>query len=116
VLAKRTRIEGEIFISHPHWDHINALPFFGPLYVQGNQFEICGCAHGGVGMRELISAQMDGVYFPVTVREFSANLTYRDLAEARSRSQARGSRPCCSAIRATVSAIGSSMAAGRSAT
>jgi phosphoribosyl 1,2-cyclic phosphodiesterase/CheY-like chemotaxis protein len=81
VVAKRTRIEGEIFISHPHWDHINALPFFGPFYVQGNQFEICGCAHGGIGMRELISAQMDGVYFPVTVREFAANLTYRDLAE-----------------------------------
>jgi phosphoribosyl 1,2-cyclic phosphodiesterase/CheY-like chemotaxis protein len=79
--AKRTRIEGTILISHPHWDHINALPFFVPFYVQGNQFEICGPAHGDVGMAELISAQMDGVYFPVTVREFSANITYRNLAE-----------------------------------
>jgi phosphoribosyl 1,2-cyclic phosphodiesterase/CheY-like chemotaxis protein len=79
--AKRSRIEGTILISHPHWDHINALPFFVPFYVQGNQFEICGPAHGDVGMADLISAQMDGVYFPVTVREFSANITYRDLAE-----------------------------------
>jgi phosphoribosyl 1,2-cyclic phosphodiesterase/CheY-like chemotaxis protein len=81
IAAKRSRIEGTIFISHPHWDHINALPFFVPFYVPGHQFEICGCKHGDVGVRDLLSAQMDGVYFPVTVREFCASLTYRDLTE-----------------------------------
>ena len=79
--ARRTRIDGTIFISHPHWDHINALPFFAPFYTQGNRFEICGPSHGNVTMQDLISAQMDGVYFPVTVREFAASLSYRDLAE-----------------------------------
>jgi phosphoribosyl 1,2-cyclic phosphodiesterase/CheY-like chemotaxis protein len=79
--AKRSRIDGTILISHPHWDHINALPFFGPFFVQGNQFEICGASHGDITMRELISAQMDGVYFPVTVREFAASVTYRDIGE-----------------------------------
>lgn len=28
--ARRSRIDGRILISHPHWDHINALPFFTP--------------------------------------------------------------------------------------
>jgi phosphoribosyl 1,2-cyclic phosphodiesterase/ActR/RegA family two-component response regulator len=79
--AKRSRIDGTILISHPHWDHINALPFFVPFYMQGNQFEICGASHGDITMRDLISAQMDGVYFPVTVREFAASITYRDLGE-----------------------------------
>jgi phosphoribosyl 1,2-cyclic phosphodiesterase/ActR/RegA family two-component response regulator len=77
----RTRIDGRILISHPHWDHINALPFFGPFYVPGNQFEICGPSHGDVTMRDLITAQMDGVYFPITVREFAASIGYRDLSE-----------------------------------
>jgi phosphoribosyl 1,2-cyclic phosphodiesterase/ActR/RegA family two-component response regulator len=81
VAAKRSRIEGTIFISHPHWDHINALPFFAPFYGQGNQFEICGPSHGDITMQALISAQMDGVYFPITVREFAASVTYRDLSE-----------------------------------
>lgn len=79
--AKRSRVEGTIFISHPHWDHINALPFFAPFYVAGNQFEICGASHGDTTMQALISAQMDGVYFPITVREFAASVTYRDLRE-----------------------------------
>jgi phosphoribosyl 1,2-cyclic phosphodiesterase/CheY-like chemotaxis protein len=78
---KPPRLRANIMISHPHWDHINALPFFTPLYVPGNAFTIYGAAHGGVGMRELISAQMDGVYFPVTIREFGAHVEFRDLHE-----------------------------------
>ena len=79
--AKRTRIDGKILITHPHWDHINAIPFFVPFYGQGNQFEICGPAHGDITVRELVSRQMDGVFFPVTVREFAASISYRDLTE-----------------------------------
>jgi phosphoribosyl 1,2-cyclic phosphodiesterase len=82
LMAKRKRrIDGKIFISHPHWDHINAFPFFTPLYIQGNQFEILGASHGNLTMRDLISSQMEGVYFPITIREFGAHVTFRDLKE-----------------------------------
>lgn len=79
--AQRTRIEGTIFISHPHWDHINALPFFAPFYTPGNHFEICGPSHGDMTMQALIQAQMSGPFFPITVRDFAASVTYRDLGE-----------------------------------
>lgn len=75
------RISARIFISHPHWDHINALPFFVPLYLPGNAFEICGPAHGNQSLESLIGAQMDGVYFPITMQEFGATVTFRDLHE-----------------------------------
>ena len=115
--SRRNRLDGRILISHPHWDHINALPFFVPFYVQGNQFEICGASHGDITMRDLFSAQMDGVYFPITVREFSASLTYRDLSEGDVRDRRRPrARPCCSVIRATAWATASSRRAGSSAT
>lgn len=77
----RPLIGTKLFISHPHWDHINALPFFGPLYIQGNEIEICGPAHGDVTMRELISDQMGGVYFPINIKEFGAMVAFRDLME-----------------------------------
>jgi phosphoribosyl 1,2-cyclic phosphodiesterase len=81
LMAQRKRIAANIFISHPHWDHINALPFFAPLYVPGNQFDFYGAAHGSLGMRDLVAAQMNGVYFPITMREFGARLAFHDLRE-----------------------------------
>ena len=78
---KKKRINAKLFISHPHWDHINAIPFFAPLYMQGNEFEILGAKQGDITMRELISAQMDGVYFPITLTEFSARTYFRNLEE-----------------------------------
>lgn len=79
--TEQKRVTAKVFISHPHWDHINALPFFGPMYVPGNEFEVLGARHGDTTMRELISAQMDGVYFPITLREFGARVYFRDLGE-----------------------------------
>ncbi len=77
----RRNIRGRIFISHPHWDHINAIPFFAPLYRQGNEFQILGANQGDISIREIISAQMDGVYFPITLKEFAARVYFRDLEE-----------------------------------
>jgi len=75
------RISARIFISHTHWDHINTVPFFAPLYVRGNQVEIYGPYQGDLTIARAIAAQMEGVYFPVTIREFGAHLVFRDLRE-----------------------------------
>lgn len=79
--ARRTRIDAKIFLSHPHWDHIQALPFFRPLYVPGNQVEILGPSQAGKGVEDFLKEQMDGVYFPVTAQEFGARVSYRNLRE-----------------------------------
>ncbi|MBF0453412.1 MAG: response regulator [Magnetococcales bacterium] len=78
---KKGTIDAKIFISHPHWDHINALPFFVPLYLPGHEIEILGASHGTLSMRELISSQMEGVYFPIQIKEFAARVYFRDLKE-----------------------------------
>ena len=75
------RFSGRIFISHTHWDHINTVPFFAPLYVRGNQIEVFGPYQGDLTIERAISAQMESVYFPVTIREFGARLVFRDLRE-----------------------------------
>jgi phosphoribosyl 1,2-cyclic phosphodiesterase len=86
-LARRLEAEKElharIFLSHPHWDHINALPFFSPLYSSGNVIEILGPPQGSLKVRDLVAAQMDGVYFPITVQQLAAQLEFRDLGEGR---------------------------------
>jgi len=75
------RFSARIFISHTHWDHINTIPFFQPLYQRGNEIEIFGPYQGDLTIERAISAQMESVYFPVTIREFGARLVFRDLRE-----------------------------------
>lgn len=82
-LVKKNRfpLNAKIFISHPHFDHINGLPFFAPLFMKDNRFEIIGTNQGEKRIEELISNPMDGVYLPFTIKEFSAHLSFRDVSE-----------------------------------
>jgi phosphoribosyl 1,2-cyclic phosphodiesterase len=75
------RLSARVFISHTHWDHINTVPFFAPLYIRGNQIEVFGPYQGNLTIERAISAQMESVYFPVTIREFGARIMFRDLRE-----------------------------------
>ncbi len=79
--AGNSRLTADLFITHPHWDHINAFPFFTPLYIPGNAVRVRGCAQGDIGFEQLIHAQMDGTFFPITVREFGAHVTYHEIGE-----------------------------------
>ncbi len=81
VARKVQRLSARVLISHTHWDHINTIPFFGPLYVRGNQIEVFGPYQGDLTIERAIAAQMESVYFPVTIREFGARLVFRDLRE-----------------------------------
>jgi phosphoribosyl 1,2-cyclic phosphodiesterase len=74
-------LSAKIFLSHPHWDHVSGLPFFTPFYMKGNEFEIFGANHPNVSLDKIVSDQMDSVYFPVKVKEFSASLKYHPLNE-----------------------------------
>ena len=75
------RLSVDLFITHPHWDHINAFPFFTPLYIPGNAVRVHGAAQDQIGFEQLIVSQMDGTYFPVTVQEFGAHVTFHEIGQ-----------------------------------
>ncbi|NKB45578.1 MAG: response regulator, partial [Alphaproteobacteria bacterium] len=75
------KMSAHLFISHPHWDHINAFPFFAPFFVPGNKFEVIGAKHGDRTMEYLLSAQMDDVFFPILVTDMGASITFRNIGE-----------------------------------
>ncbi len=72
-----------IFITHTHWDHIQGLPFFIPLFIPGNKVII----HGGADPTtqrdacEVLSRQMEYAYFPVREAELNAQIEYVSLVE-----------------------------------
>jgi phosphoribosyl 1,2-cyclic phosphodiesterase len=52
------------FLTHFHWDHIQGIPFFSPLYGQDNH--IVFYAHPKIEeIRETLEGQMTNPYFPV---------------------------------------------------
>jgi phosphoribosyl 1,2-cyclic phosphodiesterase/CheY-like chemotaxis protein len=74
-------VRGHILISHTHWDHIQGLPFFAPLFIPGNEWDIYGPVGLNQSMREALSGQMQYTYFPVTMEQFGATVRYHDLVE-----------------------------------
>jgi phosphoribosyl 1,2-cyclic phosphodiesterase len=72
---------GSILISHTHWDHIQGIPFFDPLYVPGNEWHVYGPKGLHESVREALAGQMEYTYFPVSLDRCAANIHYHDLVE-----------------------------------
>jgi phosphoribosyl 1,2-cyclic phosphodiesterase len=71
-------IRATILISHYHWDHIQGLPFFSPLYDPRNRFEFFGLApEGGISMENALQGQMVRPYFPVDLSILAAARSFR---------------------------------------
>jgi phosphoribosyl 1,2-cyclic phosphodiesterase len=49
--------------------------------MKGNKFEFFGANHSETNIKELISNQMNNIYFPVTIKEFSAKLSFKNITE-----------------------------------
>jgi len=50
-----------IFLTHAHWDHIQGIPFFKPLYIPGNIIEFYSPYEN---LREILQNQMKPPCFP----------------------------------------------------
>jgi phosphoribosyl 1,2-cyclic phosphodiesterase len=44
-------IQASLFLTHFHWDHIQGIPFFLPLYHCGNKFMFYSVLRPGSGLR-----------------------------------------------------------------
>jgi phosphoribosyl 1,2-cyclic phosphodiesterase len=69
-----------LLISHTHWDHIQGIPFFAPLYVKGNRIQIYA-RQRDVHLRTIFSSQTEDPYFPVRLEEVAATVSYTELME-----------------------------------
>jgi phosphoribosyl 1,2-cyclic phosphodiesterase len=68
-----------MFFSHFHWDHIQGLPFFGPLYDPSRPITLYS-SQFSAPLRETLAGQMIAPYFPVKFDYVSSKLEFVDLA------------------------------------
>ncbi|MDD5089773.1 MAG: MBL fold metallo-hydrolase [Candidatus Wallbacteria bacterium] len=71
-----------LFISHTHWDHIQGMPFFTPIFFPGTKIHLFGPVNYADSLENIIGGQMTYVYFPVNFSELKAEFSFKDLTES----------------------------------
>jgi len=91
LLRKEHRDQGfevSVFLTHFHWDHIQGIPFFLPLYNSENQVifhtphfpkDRYGNPSSKGGAEEILTGQMSNPYFPVNFELLLAKKSFEEL-------------------------------------
>jgi phosphoribosyl 1,2-cyclic phosphodiesterase len=102
--ANGAPILGDIFLTHAHWDHIQGIPFFAPIFQRGNHFTIWGARSLETSIDRVVRDQMSPVVFPVSFEEVEARIDFSAIAqETRER---RGYRVSAHPVRHPGGALG----------
>jgi phosphoribosyl 1,2-cyclic phosphodiesterase len=72
-----------IFVSHYHWDHIQGIPFFRPLYDSPNNVFVFHSSKRTRSLKRVMEEQMAAPYFPVNMNDMQANRAFHDIEEGR---------------------------------
>ena len=71
--------EAWILLSHLHWDHIQGIPFFKPLFQRGKRFHFIGHDPINTSLREAIEGQQNFQYFPVDMSHMLAEKDFQSV-------------------------------------
>jgi len=82
-LSQNMPVKCHLFVSHTHWDHIQGVPFFIPIFVPGNELIIYGPPDPltMTGIEAVLAKQMEYPHFPVRVAELQADISYNTLSD-----------------------------------
>jgi len=70
-----------ILISHTHWDHIQGMPFFSPLYRSGNKLHVFARQQADTHLQAVFASQTEDPYFPVGLTALEADIEFHELVE-----------------------------------
>jgi phosphoribosyl 1,2-cyclic phosphodiesterase len=72
-------IQAYFLMTHFHWDHIQGLPFFSPLYTPRNTFLFLSAKSKRNDLRSLIEGQMGSPHFPVDMAALASSRTFCEM-------------------------------------
>ena len=75
--------ETHILVTHFHWDHIQGIPFFAPLYSESNRFHFYSFRSKHLGhdsLQQVFETQMAMPYFPVDMSAMTAKKRFMEVS------------------------------------
>jgi phosphoribosyl 1,2-cyclic phosphodiesterase len=70
-----------ILLSHAHWDHIQGLGFFAPIFIPGNTFTLWGHAKSSSMLEGILEGQMNPNFSPLyTLKNLGASVEVRAVS------------------------------------
>ncbi len=76
---KKLPLSAHVFISHFHWDHIQGIPFFRPLYDRADSQFLFHCSSRTRSLKQVMDEQMASPYFPVNLSQMQAQQKFYDI-------------------------------------
>lgn len=70
-----------LLITHTHWDHIQGLPFFSPIYAPDNRIIVCGAGEMDDKLQRIFYGQMDQVHFPIEFSELPSRVSFFEFGD-----------------------------------
>lgn len=70
-----------MLLSHYHWDHIQGIPVFAPVWIPGNTFTMYGHATPMGDVRATLAGVLTQPWFPAAIVDSPAQISYRDYSE-----------------------------------
>ena len=80
-LDQNGKIDCDLLLSHTHLDHIAGLPFFVPLFMQGNKIQLWAghLAEQDRTLKQVIKGMMAAPLFPIPIESLLAEIGFRDF-------------------------------------
>jgi phosphoribosyl 1,2-cyclic phosphodiesterase len=76
---KKRQLNLTMLLSHTHWDHIQGLPFFAPIYETRCRLRILGSEGARKSLEAALTGQMESTYFPVPFSKLPSNIEIEEL-------------------------------------
>ena len=68
-------IKLSLLLTHPHWDHIQGLPFFAPAYEAKNEIRVFGFDATHSSVTEMLTSQMSSPFFPINFKQLAGKIS-----------------------------------------
>jgi phosphoribosyl 1,2-cyclic phosphodiesterase len=67
------------FLTHFHWDHIQGLPFFAPVFAPSSRIHIVAAPPPGMSIEAALDGAIRPPWFPVRLLDAAAQFTFEPL-------------------------------------